>query len=69
MIIYVGCLNENRHDKTLKRIPVKKKIPDIVFIFTVVLDCLNESETSPIPEKKQNINEPIVYISLVSVGA
>ena len=69
MIIYVGCLNENRHDKILKRVPVKKKIPDIVFIFVVVLDCVNESATSPIPVKKQNINEPIVCISLVSVGA
>ena len=69
MIIYNGCLNENILDKILNRIPIKKKTPDIVFTFVVVLVCVNESATRPMPENKQNINEPKVYISFVSAGA
>lgn len=38
----------------------KKKIPETVLIFIVVLGCLNESAISPTPETSKNINEPTV---------
>ena len=37
----------------------KKKTPETVLIFVVVLGCLNETAVSPMPETSKKTNEPI----------
>lgn len=46
--------------KILSVKPTKKKIPETVLTFVVVLGCLNESEISPTPEISKNTKEPTV---------
>jgi len=49
--------------------PIKKVNIEIVLTLMVVLGCLKESASSPIPETSKNENDPIVNTILFSVGA